>query len=747
MYKTDNCTLSSITILLGLNLVMFTTFLFFLITNSLNPIFQNKSQIVSSKRVNIEGHLIQDIYSTSQDSCREAYQPLFRQLSTGPSLGYCKSQTPDSTKIKGLTGSSELQVGLSNDSLCPSEYVHVPATNGMGLFKLESKLVCAKFIKASELNYEISNTSKCSSGLKVCGQLTMNYFCLSEQEECPVNGVHVQTGISSFHDQEKYHRIELGNNVFLYFSKLNTGGLLLTDDWILASPKGVCLNPLEIEASQEMWPFWQRQYLDTCRSVLNDVYYDKDYSLIYQTSWNRILENNDLKSFVAANNLDLDLKKFKDWEVGIFQKSKIYFNKECKDYKSTYDQTFEKFGNSVNYEYIFILLTVAVVLNLCAIIMLIVLLLFGCLLKKGKYIRNYTINWKTLVKSLSSVAFFNACMIILLIASLILIKQNKNYVYLEAKRQGYTCVDDNLSSFINFFLNTDSKIFDVLVLILSFGVVSSMSYIVFFLLIIRNFDKFTDPSSTPKNTISPPKRFANSNSAENIQKLSKTTSSTKSKYSQKSKEEIYHHYSKIMFSGGYISKDHETWQSIELGVSKELRPEQKSDSELKEYIYIDGQQETNISRQDSTPALPELDLGYAQFLKKETLKNSSQRQRSNSMSEVSQYVDVKSPRNDSDFVDYSKFSSGDGQNRSFGLLRLYPETGVGGGNKNSQIRLFDQNDESAESGSSTFNNTSINQINVNFVKKNILGHTKEEISSKLGSYGDERNLKSSQKSL
>ena len=428
MYKTDNCTLTSIITLLCLNLVAFSTLTIFLISNSLNPIYQNKEKIVSSKQVNIEGYVVTDIYSTDHDSCRESYQPLFKQINTGPSLGYCREKVNNSTNFESINNSSDIKVGKKDDSLCSNNFEHIPGTSGLELVKLETKIACAKFVKADKLDYEISNSTTCLPGMQFCGKLTEKYFCLNDKVECPINGLHIIKGLEGFPEREKYRRIELGNNLFLYFSNEITNGYLITDDWAIGNINGICLNPNEVEVKEDTWEFWKRDYQKNCRSILSNLKYDLDYKLMSSHSWDDLLKNNDIDTFVKANNLNLNIDLIKNRQVGIFHKSKIYFNKDCKDYQSTYDKTFENFGSAVDYENIFILLTISVVLNSCAIIMLLVQLLIGCLLKNGKFVRNYTINWKMLVKSLTSVAFFNLIMIILLLFALLQIKKNKNHI-------------------------------------------------------------------------------------------------------------------------------------------------------------------------------------------------------------------------------------------------------------------------------------------------------------------------------
>ena len=748
MYKTDNCTLTSIVVLLGLNLITFCTFTIFLISNSLNPIYQTKAPIVSSKRANIEGYMVTNLRSTSHDKCPESYRPLFKNLTTGPTLGYCRKKTDNSTKFQSIDNASNLKIGKIDDSLCKSGFSHIPGTSGLQLPKLESKLICAKFVKAEKLGYEVSETRNCQEGMHVCGKLTENSFCINNQFECPINGFRIQEGLSSFPGREKYQRIELGNNKFLYFTKTNTDGYVLTDDWILGNPKGVCLNPNEIVSSKRVWEFWKQDYVQYCRSALINLDYDKDYTLIYKTNWKTLLQNNEFNAFIQKNNLDLQMGQIDDREIGIFHKSKIYFNEECKDYHSTYDQTFLNFGSAVDYENIFILLTISVVLNSCAIILLFVQLLIGCLLKKGKLVRNYTINWKMLVKSLSSVALFNIIMITLLIVSLVLIKRNENHVYLDAKRRGFSCVDKSLTLFIDFFLNKDNAISNIIILTLSFGIISSFSYIIFYLIIIKNFDKNLNMRNTSNNLRSKI-QSANSKSEENIQKISKTTSSTKSKYSQKSRDETYNSYTGKFFSG-YNSMANLTWQTfqasgIQNNISKNNDPK-TDEKKLKNYVFIDENDEPfETDKETSYGNITDPQMGYSQFLKKDEIRKSETKYKSNSLSDISKSQEFKYLQNEeTDFFPNSKYSSGDNQSQSFGILK---DCIISMKKKNSSKRFYENHIDSGNNDSFASNNTSINNANMNFITNKILNFTKEEIVYKSGSIGEEKIRKSSRDSI
>lgn len=734
MYKTDNCTLTSILVLLVLNLVIFFTSRVFLINNLLDPIYDSKAKIVSSKRVNIEGHFITHLRSTAHDKCPESYQPLFRHLATGATLGYCRQVQGSSIKFESIGDASKIKVGLVDDSLCPEGFSHVPGTAGLGLYKLETKLICANFIKASELDYEVSAKGDCPPGMKSCGRLTENFFCLNDEQDCPVNGIRIQSGMSSFPEREKYQRLELGNNVFLYFSRQTTDGLLLTDDWTFGNPKGVCLNPDEVATRQETWRFWKKEYLPECKSVLQNLELDVDYTRMFQMSWKRLLMNNEINVFALKNKLDLQSGQISDWEVGIFHKTRIYFNRECKDYGQTYDETFTDFGSAVNYESLYILLTISVVLNSCVIVILLVQLIIGCLLKRGRLVPNYTLNWRTLVKSLSLVAIFNFLMITLVVVSLVLIKQNKNHIYVEAKKQGYSCVDQSLSRFVDFFLNKDNVISEAVIFTLSFGIISSFCYIIFYLIIIKNFDQ------VPKDAHPQSKNWAtNSKSAEDIHKTSKTTSSTHSKYSQKSRDETYNQIKNKFLTGDYNSHENSTWGTFQLSDMKNnSRPAEpkKDELSLQNYVYID---ENDENFEDDPPGtnqpVLDLEMGYSQFFKKDEHKKSLPWLKSNSLSDISKSQEFKGLQNETmEGFEFSKYSSGENKSQRFGLIKICPELiKKRTGNRSSEFNV-----NSGENESFTSNNTSINLVNVNFVKNNILDFTKEEILYKSGSHGEEK---------
>ena len=477
---------------------------------------------------------------------------------------------------------------------------------------------------------------------------------------------------------------------------------------------------------------------------------------MFSISWNELLERNDIETFVKANNLDFDVEALDERKVGVFHKSKIYFNKNCKDYKRTYDQTFQNFGSAVNYENIFIILTVSVVLNSCAIIMLLVQFLIGCLLKNGKLVRNYTINWKMLVKSLSAVAIFDLLMITLLFIAMFSIKQNKNHIYIEAKEQGYSCVDKNLSLFIDFFLNKDATIFDTIILSLSFGIISSFSYIIFYLIIIKNFDKNQQFPIIPKNTdLKFQNNKINCNSAEDIQKISKTSSSTNSKYSQKSRDENYQKYNKLNFSSqntmsGYVSNENITWASFKDQSKSQLNKtkQENMEEEKMEYVQIDENEEylENSKDESSLSRIPELDHGLSQFLfKKEDSKNYFLEYKSNSLSDINRSKEFKNFQNeDMEKFNFSKYSSGEGT-KGFGLTKMCPEIMKQLSGKNvstGNITNYEENDSYLNS-----NNTSINQANINFLENNILNMTKEEISEKFGSIEKLKNKKTSTNSM
>jgi hypothetical protein len=518
----------------------------------------------------------------------------------------------------------------------------------------------------------------------------------------------------------------------------------LTDDWILGNPKGICLNPKEIVSSKRVWDFWEQDYVQHCRSALVNLDYDKDYTLLYKTNWKTLLKNNAFGVFVQKNNLDLQIDQIDDREIGIFHKSKIYFNEECKDYHSTYDQTFLNFGSAVDYENIFILLTISVVLNSCAIILLFVQLLIGCLLKKGKLVRNYTINWKMLVKSLSTVALFNLIMITLLIVSLVLIKRNENHVYLDAKRQGLSCMDKSLTLFIDFFLNKDNTISDVIILTLSFGIISSFSYIIFYLIIIKNFDK----NLKMPNNLNSKIQSANSKSLENTHKLSKTTSSTHSKYSQKSRDETYNSYTGKFFSG-YNSMANVTWQTFQMsGIQNNVSKNGQNNEEnkLENYVFIDENDEPfETDKEASYNNIPDLEMGYSQFIKKDEIRKSEVKFKSNSLSDISKSQEFKYLQNEEmEHFPNSKYSSGENQSQSFGILK---DCIVSMRKKNSSKKFYENNIDSGNNESFASNNTSINNPNMNFITNKILNFTKEEIIYKSGSIGEEKIHKSSRDSI
>lgn len=729
MYKTDNCTLTSILVLLVLNLVIFFTSRVFLINNLLDPIYDSKAKIVSSKRVNIEGHFISHLRSTAHDKCPESYKPLFRNLTTGPTLGYCRQARDASINFKSLRDASQAGLSQSDDSLCPEGYEHVPSTPGLGLYKLETKLICANFINVSKLDYKVSTDGQCPPGMKSCGRLTENFFCLDNEQSCPLNGIRIQNGMTPFSGREKYERLELGNNVFLYFTRQTTDGFLLTDDWTFGSPKGVCLNPDEVASPGETWRFWQKEFLAQCKSVVSGLELDPDYKRMFKMSWKRLLMNNRVNVFAQKHGLDLE-GRIGDWEVGIFHKTKIYFNKECANFDQSYDETFTAFGSAVNYESLYVLLMVLVVLNSCVIVTLLVQLVIGYLLKRGRLVPNYTLNWKTLVKSLSLVGLFNILMIMLVIVSLVLIKQNKNHIYAEAKRQGYSCVDSSLARFVDFFLDKDHVISEAMILTLTFAIISIICYIIFFLIIIKNFDVLPDHTHPQSKTWA-----ANSKSAEDIHTTSQTTSSTHSKYSQKSRDETYNQFKHKFMSGDYNSRDNSTWGTFHvsgLNAPAEAKPEEPN---LEDYVYIDEQDEQFEDEGASGGGIAELEMGYSQFFKKDENKKSQSWLRSNSLSDISRSQEFKGLANDTpDAFDVSKYSSGENKSGRFGLNRICPELVK----KRSGSRSGEFNVHSVESESLTSNNTSINMVNVNFVKNNILNFTKEEIVYRSGSVGEER---------
>jgi len=719
MYKTDNCTLTSIAVLLGFNLITFCTFTIFLITNSLQPIYQTKASIVSSKRVNIEGYVVTELTSTPYEHCPKDFRPLFQNITTGDILEHCSKKTENSTNFGIIQNTPE---DNTDDSLCKKGYTHISGSPEIKLERLESELICAKFVK---MNYETSTTEDCPVGMHSCGKLTENYFCINDEEKCPINDFQIYPNplLKEFPDKWKYQRVLLKENpkIFLYYTKNKKDGNILTNDWILGNPKGVCLNPNEIVTSNEVWQYWGRTYVKRCLSVIDNLDYDKDYQLKYKTTWKTILKNNKFDFNAEKKELDIRLDQIEDWDIGIFHKSKIFFNKECKDYKSTYDETFDKFGSAVNYEIIFILVTISVVLNSCAIILLFVQLLIGCLLKNGKLVRNYTINWKMLVKSLSSVALSNFIMITLLIASLVLIKQNNNHIYQEAKREGKQCVDSNMTLFIDFFINNDNIISDIVILTLSLSIISCFTFIIFFLIIIKNFDGNSDLKIISKtNNVKSKIQSANSNSAEDFNKISKTTSSTKSKYSQKSRDETYNHMKSIMFNGGeYNSIENNTWSTFQMSgiknnLSKMPKPP-KEEPKLENYVFIDENDDPfDDDKEGSNSDIAELEMGFSQFLKKEDQKKSIVKFKSNSLSDISKSQEFKYlQNNESETFDVSRYSSGENQSQSFGIIKICPELLK---KKRSNKKFIESNVDSGTNESFTSNNTSINKINVNFLK-------------------------------
>ena len=388
--------------------------------------------------------------------------------------------------------------------------------------------------------------------------------------------------------------------------------------------------------------------------------------------------------------------------------------------------------------------------------MLLVQFLIGCLLKKGKLVRNYTINWKMLVKSLSAVAIFDLLMIALLFVAMFSIKQNKNHIYIEAKEQGYSCVDKNLSLFIDFFLNKDATIFDTIILSLSFGIISSFSYIIFYLIIIKNFDKSQEFPIIPKNTdLKFENNKINCNSAEDIPKTSKTSSSNNSKYSQKSRDENYQKYNKLNYSSqntcsGYVSKENITWASFKDQSKSHLnhtKLENNEDQEKMEYIQIDETEEYfESSKDDSLSKNPEFENGLSQFmLKKEDSKNYFLDYKSNSLSDVNKSKEFRNFQNeDLEKFNFSKYSSGEGT-KGFGLIKMCPEIMK----QTSGNNISTENITNIEDCKShlTSNNTSINQANIHFLENNILNMTKEEISEKFGSIEVLKNKKTSANSM
>ena len=744
-------------------MVAFVTFAVVIFQDSFNPIYKTKSSIVNSKRLNIEGHIITDINVTSEDKCRDGYEPLFKHLITGKTRTYCVLHHSEFTETELVSDSNvgEIKWNLQDDNRCRKGFQNVPGTSGIMLNRLGTKQICAQFTKPDHLSYAINADAKCKKDMKSCGRLTENYFCIPKDLTCPVNGIRIQKGLATFENRQQYQSHDLGEDFHLYYTKDNTEGFLITDDWIIGGAKGVCLNPFEIEIEPEAnkWDFWENHYLPSCQSRLDDTLYDLDYQLLFKISWKQILKNNNFEDFVKKHNLQWTETAQQDRQIGVYHKSKMFFNEQCKDPESDYVDTLLQFGKAVDYENIFILLTVAIVLNSCAIILLVVQLVIGILLKKGRCIRNYTINWKMLVRSVGSVALFDFLMISLLVVVLVLINKNKNYIYLQPKKENIQCADKNFSLFINFFIRKDYSILVLVILCLSIGIVSAFSYVVFYLIIIKNFDVSRN-SEVRSNIALEKNKNANPISAEKI--------SSNSRHSQRSKEEVYKHYSKIMFSGQYVSKDEDSWGYSELGTTHLKEGPKKPVKEeagfnFDKYIYIDEQLEINQERgqthkdpvsqgghspkknfwkdkglekvteersQDQTfKGGDKINERFVSNQSNEKDKGTIQLDENKTISNIETLVTGNFLRfNTLETISSSKQSSEEDKISNFGLQRFL-KSNLGQGSSFNVIKnASDPNFDFTDNESFHLGNTSLNQTNMNYIQKNILNFSKEEIS-------------------
>lgn len=503
MYKTDNCTITAIITLLCFNIIIFFVLIFIISETSSNPIYAHKNEIITAKSINYESNFVNNLYATIDPECRPGFQPLFKNLNSGKTKSYCSNKDPNNPKTKNINnqGQESKELTEADDSRCPKGYKNIPRTNGLILQRLNAKLVCAEFTKFNFDDYiYISKEDTCPIGKRNCGNVSSKKFCLSELFDCPLNDIKIFNSDQSNSELSYYEKINIGSDMYIYFTNERVlSGNMVTDDWIIADPSGVCLNPKEIKTAYKNleWQYWDINFVEKCKSTIENNNLDNNYKLMIELNWIDLLKYNHIDGFLPNHHIDLNIDQIPSKKIGIFTKNKIFFDNSCYKHK-LFITSFKQFGVDHNYAHFFILIVISIILNLCGIILLMFQLLMAFLLKKGVIVSNYTKNWKMLVNSLACVGIFDFLMISILIIVLCLIEINNGFI--DKIFNVKTCVDDSTYNFIKFFYDKNNSFFLIYLLVcISSGIIICFVLVLFQIIIIKNFKKFENENKEQSN--------------------------------------------------------------------------------------------------------------------------------------------------------------------------------------------------------------------------------------------------------